>query len=87
VTSRLSPWLPEEARASGGAGGSCEVGRGELRILLSSLFGANNPFGFAIFSRADVEDLFLASRHKLFLAADIKLFLAANFMLFLAGSC
>ena len=42
--------------------------RGELRILLSSSFGANNPFGFAIFSRSDVEDSFLASRHKLFLA-------------------
>jgi hypothetical protein len=38
------------------------------RILLSSLFGANKPLGFAIFSRVDVEDSFLASRHKLFLA-------------------
>ena len=58
---------------------------GELRILLSSLFGANNPFGFAIFSRADVEDSFLASSISSFLQADVKLFLALNLMLFLAG--
>jgi hypothetical protein len=34
----------------------------ELRIILSSLFGTKNPFGFAIFSWSDVEDLFHASR-------------------------
>jgi hypothetical protein len=38
----------------------------------SSLFGASNLFGFAIFSQADVEDLFLVSRHKLFLAGGHK---------------
>ena len=59
----------------------------ELRILLSSSFGANNPFGFAIFSRSDVEDSFLASRYKHFLAGGQQLFLPPNFMLFLAGSC
>jgi hypothetical protein len=35
---------------------------GELRILLSSIFGEKNPLGFAIFSWVDVEALFLASR-------------------------
>jgi hypothetical protein len=35
---------------------------GELRILLSSLFGVKNPFGFAIFSRTNIEDSFLVSR-------------------------
>jgi hypothetical protein len=38
-----------------------------VRILLSSLFGANKPLGFAIFLRADVE-LFFAAVVKLFLA-------------------
>jgi hypothetical protein len=56
-------------------------------IPLSSLFGVNNPFGFAIFSRADVEDSFLASRQSSFLRTDIKLFLAPKIMLFLVGSC
>jgi hypothetical protein len=42
---------------------------GELRILLSSIFGANNPLGFAIFSRPDFMALFIASRCELFLAA------------------
>jgi hypothetical protein len=38
----------------------------ELRILLSSIFGERNPFGFAIFSWTDVEALFLAnSRYTL----------------------
>ena len=36
--------------------------RRELRILLSSIFGEKNPFGFAIFSWTDVEDLFRVSR-------------------------
>jgi hypothetical protein len=36
---------------------------GELRILLSSLFGAKNPLGFAIFSWSDVKPLFLTSKH------------------------
>ena len=44
----------------------------ELRILLSSIFGEKNPFGFAIFSWTDVEALFLVSRDvTLFLGADI----------------
>ena len=42
--------------------------RRELRILLSSIFGEKNPFGFAIFSWTDVEALFLASNVTLFLA-------------------
>jgi hypothetical protein len=41
--------------------------RRELRILLSSIFGEKNPFGFAIFSWTDVEDSFLGSE-TLFLA-------------------
>jgi hypothetical protein len=41
--------------------------RRELRILLSSIFGEKNPFGFAAFSRSDVEDL-LRGVETLFLA-------------------
>ena len=50
------------ARASGGAGVSCEcrVGgmcRGELRILLTSIFGANKPY-------------FLAGGHYVFVSRE-----------------
>jgi hypothetical protein len=38
-----------------GRGGMCH---GELRILLTSIFGANKPY----FSQADIMSLFLASR-------------------------
>jgi hypothetical protein len=48
--------------------------RRELRILLSSIFGEKNPFGFAIFSWTDVEALFLVSR-------DVTLFLGRTYVI------
>jgi hypothetical protein len=70
--------------------GSCESRaggnvRGELMILLSSLFGANNPFGF-VFSRGrTLRICFSQVDISSFLQADLKLFLTPNFMLFLCG--
>ncbi len=52
--------------------------RRELRILLSSIFGEKNPFGFAIFSWTDVEDSFLRVVKRSFLRADITLFVAGS---------
>jgi hypothetical protein len=60
---------------------------GELRILLSSLFGEKNPLGFAIFLQSDVKPLFLASRQSCFLRADIMLFLAGGCQALSPGSC
>jgi hypothetical protein len=52
--------------------------RRELRILLSSIFGEKNPFGFAAFSCSDVEDSFLEVDVNSFLRADITLSVAGS---------
>jgi hypothetical protein len=49
------------AYAGGGDVTALPLFRRELRILLSSIFGEKNPFGFAAFLSSDVEDSFLVS--------------------------
>jgi hypothetical protein len=84
--SRLSPCFAVELRKLGLlrlVAGDNVWGGTEDSSLFS--FWREQSVQFAIFSRADVEDSFLASSISSFLQADVKLFLAPNLMLFLAG--